>query len=133
ARSFSTPRRSHDRLIVLSHRLLFFFPLVRDIDYDDKGVYPYPQPPSGQSRVYRVTQLRNRWRSRPGVRRYRASSPQGSSSNGGCLFQGTRWTQFFTRHPFPTPIIIKVVSVCDTDRQALIDWYYIHIIINSLV
>ena len=35
--------------------------------------------PSGQSRVYRVTQFAYRWRSLPRVRRHRASKPQGNS------------------------------------------------------
>ena len=30
----------------------------RDIDYDDKGVHLYCQPPPGQSRAYQVPQLR---------------------------------------------------------------------------
>ena len=38
--------------------------------------------PSGQSRVYRVPESAYRWRSQPRVLRHRASSPQGSSSNG---------------------------------------------------
>ena len=53
------------------------------------GVHTFMKPPyaigsvsslSGQSRVYRVTQLiAYRWRSLPRVRRHRASKPQGSS------------------------------------------------------
>ncbi|CAM9815346.1 unnamed protein product, partial [Ascophyllum nodosum] len=56
-------------------------------------IYLYRQPPSGQSRVYQVTQLRT-----DGVhcrvRRHRASSPQGSSSNGCCLCSSP-WTGFY--------------------------------------
>ena len=42
-------------------------------------IYLNRHTPSGQSRVYRVTQLRKKWRSLPRVRRHRASKPQGSS------------------------------------------------------
>ena len=45
----------------------------------------YRQPPSGQSRVYQVTQLR--CRSLPRVPRHRASSLRGSSTNGCCLYR----------------------------------------------
>ena len=47
-------------------------------------IYLNRHTPLGQSRVYRVY----RWRSLPRVRRHRASSPQGSSSNGCCHFSG---------------------------------------------
>ena len=50
-------------------------------------IYIYRQPPSGQSRVNWVTQYVPMWRSLPNVRWHRASSPQGSSSNGCCLFR----------------------------------------------
>ena len=73
------------------------------------SIYFHHHTPSGQSRVYRVTQLRTyygvhcrefavgsvpslsghviayQWRSLLRVRWHRASSPQGSSSNGCCL------------------------------------------------
>ena len=42
-------------------------------------IYLNHHTPWGQSRAYRVSQLRTKWRSLPRVRRHRASKPQGSS------------------------------------------------------
>ena len=46
-----------------------------------------------------------RWRSLPRVRRHRASSPQGSSSNGCRLFRFHRGV-IFIRLSFPTPLLV---------------------------
>ena len=52
------------------------------------GVHVYRHPPSGHAIAYRR-------RSRPRVRRHRANSPQGSSSNGCCPFQvSLLWPNF---------------------------------------
>ena len=58
---------------------------------------------SGHANAYR-------WRSLPRVRRHRASSPQGSSSNGCCLFRYDHglWP-IFVRLSFSTPTILLLV------------------------
>ena len=66
------------------------------------AVYVNPHTPSGQSRVYRVTQLRT-----DDVHfRHRASSPQGSSSNGCCLCVTTN--QSTCASLFPHPLLHEV-------------------------
>ena len=54
-----------------------------------------------------------RWRrSMPRVRRYRVSSPQGSSSNGCCLFRNHHGP-IFVRLSFPHTHCWYVVDICD--------------------
>ena len=68
------------------------------------GVHLYRQPPSGQSRDYRVTQLRTNGgfcRDAAGIG---VSSPQGSFSNGCCLFRCVTTDQFFCADILPHPI-----------------------------
>ena len=48
-------------------------------------IYLHRQPPSGQSRVLSGHAFAYRRRSLPRARRYGASSPQGSSTNGCCI------------------------------------------------
>ena len=93
--SFSTLRLN----LVLSHGIP---PTFRD------GVHLYHQQTSCQSRVSRVTKMRT-----DGVhcivRRRRASSPQGSSSNGCCLFRYHHGPKN-VRLSFPTPTTGKVCT-----------------------
>ena len=72
------------------------------------------QPSSSQSRVLSGHAVAHRWRSPPRVRRHKASSPQGSSSNGCCLFR-KHHGPFFVSLSFPTPwTIFGTVGMCDT-------------------
>ena len=60
-----------------------------------------------------------RWRSLPRVRRLRASSPQGSSSNNGCCLLRYPHRPIFERLSFPTTTIIGEVDMtmsCDTQK-----------------
>ena len=60
-----------------------------------------------------------RWSSLPRVRQRRASSAEGSSSNGCCLLRKPD-EPFFVRSSFPTPTIraiIGKVDICDTDGR----------------
>ena len=64
-------------------------PVFRD------GVHVYRLPPSGQSRVYRVTQLRTDDINCPECARLRASSSRGSSSTRCFCFHSSPWTNFY--------------------------------------
>ena len=68
------------------------------------SIHSYLQLPSGQSRVLSGHGIACRWRSLPWVRRHRASSPEGSSSNTCCLFRYHHGPTN-VRLSFPTPTI----------------------------
>ena len=51
------------------------------------AIYFYRQPPIVPSLSGHTIMIAYRWRSPPRVRRHRASNPQGSSSNGYCIFR----------------------------------------------
>ena len=69
--------------------------------------------PSGQSRLLSGHAIAYRWRSLPRARRHRASSPQGSSSNGCCLFR-YHHRAIYVRLSFHTHYWYEV-DMCDTN------------------
>ena len=87
-------------------------PAFRDIDYDDEDVHMYRQPPStaiGSVPSLSDRAIAYRWRSLPRIRQHRASSPQGSSSNGCFLFRFQQ-APILMRLSFPTPTSLLVCS-----------------------
>ena len=92
------------------------------------GVQFYHQPPSGQSRVYGITQVRNQWHLLPRVPWHRPSTLKGNSSNGCCLFRfqhGSR--QRFKRPSFSCAHyyycdIQKVLEVAIYDKFLVLEF-----------
>ena len=81
-------------------------PAIRGIDYDDdydNGVHPYRQPPFIRPRIH--VPMAFAAKSPP---RHRAGSPQGSSSNGRCLFRKPEG-RIFVRLSFPKPTTIYYI------------------------
>ena len=77
-------------------------PAIRDIDYDDdydNGVHPYRQPPFIGPRKH--VPMAFAAKSPP---RHRASSSQGSSSNGCCLDFGNSRDELLCAPLFPNPL-----------------------------
>ena len=94
ARPFSITRLN----LVLSHGLLSFLPVFHD------GVHLYRQPPSGQSRVFRLTQLRtNGVHGREFIGTYPVVNIVRVT---GAAFSGIPWTNQLTcASLFPRPCI----------------------------
>ena len=80
-------------------------PLLPPTFRDD--VHLYRQAPLDHAIVYR-------WRSPPRVHRHRASSPQGSSSNGCCLLRRPHGPNFVRLYSHTSPINIGTVCMVIT-------------------
>ena len=104
-------------------RVLFLPPAFHD------GFHPFRQPPSSQSRVHQATQLRTDGIRRQRVRRHRARSPPGSSSNGCCLFRN-HIDQLFCASDLPHPLLVQ--WACAMQRAAPVYLCVCVIILSSI-
>ena len=84
--------------------------------FHEGRVHIYCQSPSGQSRDYRLTQMRLLSR----VHWHRSStpsSPQGSFSNGCCLFRFPHGPFLYALYLSPHPLLVCSGHVCNTESM----------------